>query len=166
IYSEQSYFDIIYNKTASLLEVSCEIGVLTCGDITKLEQMKEVGRNLGIAFQIKDDILDFCLDKTDDKPTGNDIREKKITLPMIYFLQNLNVNKRNEVLAFIAADDKTEQGIERLIKEVNHSDSIQKAQKDVEHYSHKAIELIENENENIYRTNLLLLVDFLIKRNK
>jgi octaprenyl-diphosphate synthase len=166
IYSEKAYFDIIYNKTASLLEASCEIGVLTCGNITRLQQMKEVGKNLGIAFQVKDDILDFSLNKTIGKPIGNDIREKKINLPMSYFLQQLDQKRCDDVLDFIMSDSKADDSIEQLIAEVHHSGSIKKAQAEVEHYSRRAIELIEQENESIYRTNLLSLIDFLTNRDK
>ena len=166
IYSEQVYFDIIYNKTASLLEASCEIGVLTCGNTTRLQQMKEVGKNLGIAFQIKDDILDLSLNKTEEKPIGNDIREKKITLPVAYFLQGLNEERRNQTLAFIMSDNKSDSSIEQLIKDVHCSSGIEQAQQKVDLYSKEAIKLIKQEKSTPYQDDMLSLIDFLIDRNK
>jgi octaprenyl-diphosphate synthase len=162
--TEEDYFEVIYNKTASLLEASCELGARTSNNLTLLSSLKEAGRNMGFAFQIKDDIFDFSLENINEKPIGNDIREKKITLPMIYYLQEVNDNSRKNIVNFIASDNKRDEGILHIIECVRDSGCLQKAQQKVEYFSKKAEETILMMPDNVYRTALLNLIKFLINR--
>ncbi|MDR1847486.1 MAG: polyprenyl synthetase family protein [Bacteroidales bacterium] len=163
-YDEKDYFDIIYYKTATLLEAACEIGVKTCGNTKSLQRMKDAGKYIGIAFQIKDDILDFQLDNNSDKPRGNDLKEKKITLPTIFYLQQLKENERHAALAFILSNEKTDNDLHTFIQKVHLSRSIQKAQEVAEDYSRQALDLVMREQENEYRNQLLQLIKYLTNR--
>ncbi|MDR1725447.1 MAG: polyprenyl synthetase family protein [Bacteroidales bacterium] len=172
--TEKNYFEVIYNKTASLLEAACETGFLTANEkdtdnnnlknFDMLNQIKEMGKNLGLAFQIKDDMLDFYLENASEKSIGNDIREKKITLPMIYFLQNTNEQHKNDVLNFINSDEKRDEGILHLIKCVRESNSLKQSQRQVEFFSGKACDIIRRCPDNVYKDALLSLAGFLINR--
>ncbi|MDR1005755.1 MAG: polyprenyl synthetase family protein [Bacteroidales bacterium] len=166
IYSEEDYFEIIYNKTASLLEASCEAGAMTCNAVSDYALAKEIGRNLGIAYQIKDDILDFSINKDVGKPIGNDIMEKKITLPMIYFLKSLQEDRRNEVLAFIKADNKEENQIKSLINTLLEGDFIKQAEEQVAFYSNKAKQIISSLPQNAYSKALSDFADYFIGRQQ
>lgn len=115
IIDEAEYFEVIEKKTASLLEACMRIGAITSGaETSKVEKLGEVGRLLGIAFQLRDDIFDYY--KTDvGKPTGNDIREGKITLPLIYALKNSHSQETEDLQAIIHTKDFTETNIEKLL---------------------------------------------------
>jgi octaprenyl-diphosphate synthase len=162
--SKQSYFSVIYNKTASLFEASVEIGVLTSGCGDKIKSMKQLGYNLGIAFQIKDDVLDFNDQSFSEKPVGNDICEKKITLPLIYLLEKVSAKEKQEILSFIFQDDKSKEDVQSLMNIVIAQGCLEEAQAEVIKFSDLAKKQLEVEKESIYKTSLLDLIDFLANR--
>lgn len=165
-YSEDSYYKVISKKTAALLEVSAEIGAKSAkADIEIVNSLKTFGYYAGLAFQIKDDILDFSSDGKTGKPYGNDIREKKITLPLIYMLNDLSPKEREEVLSFIKSDDKSEDMIQELIYKVKDGDYLNKAEEQVKHFCSIAeIQLRVFENTQ-YKESLVKLLYFLVERN-
>lgn len=165
-YSVDSYFSIINKKTASLLQASAEVGVMTTNTNSEhLDSLSQFGLNLGLAFQIKDDILDFNNQNT-GKPIGNDIREKKITLPLIYFLNDQSEEKRKEILELIKKDDKTDEEAQGLIDVVSSGVYLDIAQKKVEKYSNISKEHLSKLPDSKHKEGLLELVDYLLNRNR
>ena len=117
---EDVYFTIIGNKTSSLMASSCALGALSVKESsTTIHRMKELGEALGMAFQIKDDLLDFVGDKQKlGKPVGNDILENKITLPLIAALRNADNGKRTEVLKKLG-DGADEDDVKEVVEFLN-----------------------------------------------
>lgn len=127
IIDEKAYFDVIEKKTASLLRACCTIGAMTGGaDRETVANFRKLGELLGISFQIRDDIFDYY--KADvGKPTGNDIREGKITLPLIYALQNAPGDRVEAMMRIIESRDYSEQNIETLLNFAKENKGIQYA---------------------------------------
>jgi octaprenyl-diphosphate synthase len=163
---EPTYFRIISDKTASLLSTCCEVGARAASDSTeKITAMKLFGEYLGIAFQIRDDILDYVGTKSlIGKPLGGDIKEKKITLPLIYALKQTSKDEAKKIIQIIrkGADKK---GVEIVIQFVNNHNGIAYAEKVADDYTAKAIEQLKIFEQSRSRDSLELLVDFVVTRN-
>ncbi|MDO5759974.1 MAG: polyprenyl synthetase family protein [Bacteroidota bacterium] len=158
------YLKIIYEKTASLIEASVMCGALSCGSKEiDMKVMQEFGHSIGMAFQIKDDLLDY-LDNT-GKEKGADIREKKMTLPFIYYMESIDKKEREETLSFLYSDKKEERQIENVIERISLSGAVERAQKDVEYYNQKARNIASHFPTNVYSTSLTKLVEYLTERN-
>ncbi len=165
-YDEDSYFEIIDGKTASLFGASAYLGAKTAkGEKDYSTWAEEFGRLLGRAFQIKDDILDLSLDCSTGKPCANDIREKKITLPLIYLLNEVSAEKKEQILAFISQDKKSEADIHLLISHLHTTDCILRAEKEVQRYSREAMQALQSLPQNDYRKKLEDLTELLVLRN-
>ncbi|MDR3625520.1 MAG: polyprenyl synthetase family protein [Ignavibacteriaceae bacterium] len=162
---EETYFRIISDKTASLLETCCQIGTLsTSSDATYNEAMKKFGEYLGIAFQIRDDILDYEGNTaTIGKPVGADIKEKKITLPLIYSLQQVSKNEASRIKKFIKNPDKNG-SVEEVINFVKRNKGIEYASDTAASYSEKAKAVLSVFPDSPSKTSLSELVDFVINR--
>src|SRR5436190_8603065 len=122
--SEDIYFEIIRNKTASLLSSACAVGAYTTSqseDVTN--KMKLFGEKIGIAFQIKDDLFDYGKEDV-GKPTGNDIKEKKLTLPLIYTLNKIDAGKRRELIYIIKNQNKVQQKIKIVLDTITDTGGI------------------------------------------
>src|SRR4029079_601564 len=116
--NEEIYYEIIRNKTASLLASACSAGAwATSRDDETAEKMRIFGEKTGIAFQIKDDLFDYSSDNI-GKPTGNDIKEKKITLPLIYTLNNVDKKTKREIIYIIKNQNKDKQKVNWIIEKV------------------------------------------------
>lgn len=164
---EETYFKIISDKTASLFSTCCEIGACSStDDIDKITALKNYGEYLGIAFQIKDDILDFVgITKVFGKVQGGDIKEKKLTLPLIYALENGDTKKQKHIIEKIKKGNSDKSVIE-IISFVKESGGIEYSQKIALHYSQKAKRCLEIFNDSPAKTSLLKLVDYVIDREK
>lgn len=128
-YSEESYFKVISNKTAAMMEVAAEIGAMSAGAETEdIQSLKSFGYYMGLAFQIRDDILDYFPEFNTGKPFGNDIKEKKITLPLIFLLNESSQKDREEILNFIKQDNKKEKDILNLINRVRDEGFVDRAE--------------------------------------
>ncbi|MBU2492995.1 MAG: polyprenyl synthetase family protein [Bacteroidetes bacterium] len=164
---EETYFRIISDKTASLLSTCCEIGggSATDNEIYR-NALKNYGEYLGIAFQIKDDILDYVgTSSLIGKPLGADIQEKKITLPLIYSLRNADKKESASIIKIIKKGSKKE-GLKEVLKFVNKYNGIEYAYKSAEEYSNKAKNEIQIFPDSDSKTSLLNLVDFVTNREK
>lgn len=164
--SKESYYRVIDNKTSSLLGASAYIGAKTAisdKDYTKFAE--EFGRLLGRAFQIKDDILDFQIGEASGKKCGNDIKECKFTLPILYYLDSLNEDVKQNLINFVKQESKSEEEILKLVKIVAESGSLQKAEEEVKYYSDKAKEQLLCLPTSECRDVLESLVETLINRN-
>lgn len=131
-YSEESYFKVISNKTAAMMEVAAEIGAMSAGAETEdIQSLKSFGYYMGLAFQVRDDILDYFPEFNTGKPFGNDIKEKKITLPLIFLLNESSQKDREEILNFIKQDNKKEKDILNLINRVRDEGFVDRAEEKV-----------------------------------
>lgn len=162
--SEDVYFEIIKNKTASLLSSACAAGTWsTTNDTFKTEQMKLFGEKAGIAFQIKDDLFDYGSESI-GKPTGNDIREKKLTLPLIYTLNTVSAAKKRELIYIIKNENKQKKYINQVIEEVVKAGGIAYATEKMNQYRDEAIALLHQFPENEIRNGLESLVRYTTDR--
>lgn len=163
--NEQTYFKIIKDKTASLLETCCQIGALSSSENPEyIEAMRVYGESLGIAFQIKDDTLDYDGNyKLFGKKIGTDIKEKKITLPLIYSLGNISKDEVHEVKRLIK-NGKDEKNVQKVIAFVKTHDGLNYALDTASQYAQKAKNAIQIFSEPQSKLALESLVDFVINR--
>ena len=164
--SREAYFNVIDYKTSSLLGASAYIGAKTATtkqDYTKYAE--EFGRLLGRAFQIKDDILDFEISQVNGKKYGNDIKECKLTLPILDYIDTLDEEIKLNVIDFVKQKDKSDEDVLQLVLDVVNSGSLTKTEEKVKYYNDKAKEGLSNLPKNQYRKILEQLVEILIKRN-
>ncbi|GBU07982.1 octaprenyl diphosphate synthase [Bacteroidales bacterium] len=167
IIDEAHYFEIIRKKTAVLLSSCTEIGALSVGASKEtIEKFRLFGEYIGICFQIKDDIFDYYEQGDLGKPTGNDIKEGKITLPLIYALQNGDVIARNEVLEIIENAEFTSENIKLIIDFAKNSGGIEYAEMRMEETKQKSIALLADIAPSEEKTALLSLVDYITEREK
>lgn len=164
-YSEDSYFKVIGKKTAALMEVSTELGAISAGaNAEAISRLKTFGFYMGLAFQVRDDILDFSPEYNTGKPFGNDIKEKKITLPLIYLLNDLSVKERDVILHFIKHDEKKDKDILSLIKKVSDGGYLEKAEEKVLDFCRLAEIQLGGFKESESKKSLIELLYSLAKR--
>jgi len=164
---EETYFRIISDKTASLLSTCCEIGALSAGDDLKIRNsLKNYGENLGIAFQIKDDILDFNgKNGFLGKPLGGDVKEKKITLPLIYALNKSDKAERKKIIHLIK-NGKKKENLKKVVDIVNFSGGIEYAEKVANDYINRAKNELAIFPDSEIKKSLNDLLDFVVNRTK
>lgn len=164
--TEEIYFDIITKKTASLIASCCGIGAATTQtDPVVVKKMQEFGTLTGIAFQIKDDLFDYGDNKI-GKPTGIDIKEKKLTLPLIYALSKANTSERKRIISLIKNHHNKSDKVKEVIDFVLKSDGIDYATQKMQEYRQKAFELLEQLPITNPDVPIKKLVDFVIDRKK
>ena len=130
----------------------------------RFQQIKELGKAIGMAFQIKDDILDYK-DNT-GKEKGIDIKEGKITIPLIYYIESVSEEEKEEILSMLYSPNKTEVMIKDLLQKVYDSGAIDRAEQAMISYSKQALNIINTFPKNIYSKSLGELVQYLTKRDK
>jgi octaprenyl-diphosphate synthase len=161
---EDIYFEIIKNKTASLLASACSAGAWsTSKDEAIAERMRLFGENTGIAFQIKDDLFDYSSDNI-GKPTGNDIKEKKLTLPLIYTLDNTDKRTRREIIYIVKNKNQDREKVNWVINKVNEAGGIQYATGKMNEYKAEALSILAGFPENPARKGLEDLVRYVTDR--
>lgn len=139
---EGVYFEIIKNKTASLLSSSCAVGAYSSSkSMENANVMKKFGEHAGIAFQIKDDLFDYG-DADIGKPTGNDIKEKKITLPLIYTLKHADKATRKEIIYILKNQNQDKEKVQYVIKKVKDAGGIEYATVKMNEYRDKALNIL------------------------
>jgi len=164
--TEEDYFTIIANKTASLLASACAAGAYTAKqDEQHVEMLRNFGEYTGIAFQIKDDLFDYGTDDV-GKPTGNDIREKKLTLPLIFTLKHCSRETRRAIIYTIKNKNKDQSSIKAVIDEVSKAGGIQYATEKMEYYKQKALESLDIFPSSPEKNALADLVRFTTERKK
>ncbi len=162
----EDYLRVIYCKTASLVSAACEIGLRSSSSKQYQESITVLGDNLGLAYQIKDDLLDYDTENNLGKGFGNDIRECKITLPIIYLFESLKGEQKVSLFNLFFKQGKTEQEVNTILQMVNNSQALSKTKLLQEDYSRKAMEVIDSLPNNEYTAALGELVKFLIYRNQ
>lgn len=167
-FSEDIYYDVIKMKTAALFEACCEVGTLSVNaNERQIDLAKEFGRNLGIIFQIRDDIFDYYDSKEIGKPTGNDMAEGKLTLPVLYALNSTHDSEMEEIARKVKRNDVTRYEIARLVDFTKNNGGIEYAERKMLELRQKCMEFIDSESvsEEI-RTSLTAYIDYVIQRNK
>ncbi|MGB0849771.1 MAG: polyprenyl synthetase family protein [Bacteroidia bacterium] len=164
--TEEVYFDIITKKTASLLASCCGIGAnSTQQDGETLSSIIEMGEAVGIAFQIKDDLFDYGDNKV-GKPTGIDIVEKKMTLPLIYAINNCDKSERRSILRIIKKDKKSKKQIQEVISFVKEKGGLEYAHSRMMEYKARAEALLKTIPTESSTDYLQTLIDYVIERKK
>ena len=165
--TRDDYFDIIYRKTASLLGVSAALGALSVGaNRGDVERMQKFGEAIGIAFQIQDDILDYKRDNNTGKPTNNDLREHKITLPMIEVLERASEQQRKEMIELLRRADSDNEALDKLHNIVVEGGGLGYAAEVLKSYLTRAMHLIHKYEETPFRKALLDLCTFIAERDR
>ena len=161
---EDVYFEIIRNKTASLVASACAAGAWsTTNDNAISEKMRLFGENAGLAFQIKDDLFDYSSNNV-GKPTGNDIKEKKLTLPLIYTLNNIDKETRRKIIYIIKNENTDKSKVKYVIEKVIECGGIKYATEKMNEFKLKAIAILHEFNDNPYRRGLENLLHFVTDR--
>lgn len=161
---EQTYFEIIKNKTASLLSSACAVGAYsTSKDENITHQFRQFGEKVGIAFQIKDDLFDYGVEDI-GKPTGNDIKEKKLTLPLIYTLARVNKGVRRKLIFIVKNENKNPESIKYIIDTVEQHGGIAYAREKMNNYRDEALAILNRFPETPERNALEELVRYTTDR--
>lgn len=164
---EDVYFDIIRQKTASLIASCCACGAASVGkDDEYVEKMRQFGEYTGIAFQIKDDLFDYELTNSTGKPTGIDIKEKKMTLPLIYGLNNSSSSEKRKIINLVKNHNTDEAKVQEVIAFVKEKGGIEYAELRMNDYKERAIDMLADFPESEAKNSLLGLVEFAIARKK
>ncbi|HAG16511.1 MAG TPA: polyprenyl synthetase [Bacteroidales bacterium] len=164
---EEIYFEIIRKKTATLIASCCAVGAASAGaNETLVEKMYQFGENVGIAFQLKDDIFDFQKSNSIGKPLGIDIKEQKMTLPLIYMLNQMSFIERQKAIRIVRKHHNKPEQVSLLIDQVNASGGIVYAEQQMFAYRDKAIALLDDFKENEHKLALIKLVNYSCSRTK
>lgn len=165
--SEEVYFDIIRQKTATLIAACCATGAASVTQDKKLiDTMRQFGTLTGIAFQIKDDLFDFGAGEDIGKPTGIDIKEKKMTLPLIYALNNSTFFEKRKIINIIKNHNEEPDKVKEVIDFVVAKKGIEYAEKVMQQYKAQALSLLNGLPQNESRKSLEELVTYTVERKK
>jgi octaprenyl-diphosphate synthase len=165
--SEEIYFEVIRKKTASLIASCCACGAFSSGTSAEVTgQMKKFGELVGISFQIKDDLFDFESGNRTGKPNGIDIKEQKMTLPLIHMLSKLSPSEKRHTIRVIKNHHDDPVRVAGIIDQVNNSGGIRYAREKMLEYRQKALDMLSSMPGNEARKSLEELVVFTTERNK
>lgn len=163
---EPVYYEVIRQKTASLIASCCACGAASAGASDEvIEKMRLFGEKIGIAFQIKDDMFDFGTDDV-GKPLGIDIKEKKVTLPLIYALANCSNSEKKRVINLVKNHNEDPKKIAEIIKFVKDTGGLQYAETQMKKYQEEAFEILNTFPDSDSHRGLEQLVRFTTERNK
>lgn len=164
--TEEVYFDIIKRKTASLIASCCACGAISTGASNNIiETMKSFGEHVGIAFQIKDDLFDYQKSTLIGKPTGIDIKEQKMTLPLIFALNQADPKVKKKIIRTVKNNNNDPKKVEEVLEFVRHSGGLEYAESKMNTYKDKALAMLEQFPDSAYKKSLIDLVNFSIQRN-
>jgi len=164
--TREKYFKIISDKTASLFSACCETGAVSVGaPETHQAYLRDIGESIGIAFQIKDDLLDYGSDDI-GKPIGNDIQERKITLPLIEALDASDSKTATRMKRLFGQKKKTRKEVEEIIQFVHQSGGFQRSYETMMSYVEQAVNLSQHFPESDARTALIQTIQYIALRSK
>jgi octaprenyl-diphosphate synthase len=164
--TEEVYYDVIRQKTASLISTCCEAGAISAEREEERERMRQFGELIGIAFQLKDDIFDYGEPGNIGKPTGLDIRERKMTLPLIYVLNNSTPEIRKELINIVKKHNEKPKKVKRAVQLVIENGGIDYAHSQMLEFKSQALELIKDIPKSEAKEALLGLVEYTTNRKK
>ena len=164
--TEAVYYEIIRKKTATLIASCCALGAKSMiDDEMEVENIRKFGELIGMAFQIKDDLFDYS-DEAIGKPTGIDIKEQKMTLPLIYVLNNCSSKEKSWVINSIKNHNKDKNRVKEVIAFVINKNGLSYAEQKMYDFQKEALSLLENYPNSIYKEALILMVNYVIDRKK
>lgn len=164
--TEAVYFEIIRQKTASLISSCCAVGAASVGAaVGEIEKMKQFGEKVGLAFQIKDDLFDFGTAEI-GKPLGIDIKEKKMTLPLIYALKQASWLEKQRIINIVKNQSDKPKKVEEVIQFVRDSGGIEYATQAMQQLVREAQSILQTFPDSPFRQSLDGLVQYTIERNK
>jgi octaprenyl-diphosphate synthase len=164
--TEEIYFEVIRQKTASLISTCCEAGAISVERFDETEKMRLFGEYIGIAFQLKDDIFDYGEPGEIGKPTGLDIRERKMTLPLIFALNNSTPEIRKELITIVKNHNENPKKVRRAVELVIEYGGIDYTHKKMLDFKDLAVDLIENLPDSDAKKSILGLIEYTTKRKK
>ena len=163
---ESVYYEIIRQKTATLIAACCALGAKSVSeDEVQVETMRKFGELIGMAFQIKDDLFDYS-DDAIGKPTGIDIKEQKMTLPLIYALNNCTSKEKSWCINSIKNHNKDKKRVKEVIQFVKDKNGLSYAEEKMVQFQQEALALIQNFPNSEYKESLTLMVNYVIERKK
>jgi octaprenyl-diphosphate synthase len=164
--TEAIYFEIIRQKTATLIAACCAMGAKSVhASEDKVEAMRSFGELIGIAFQIKDDLFDYS-DQAIGKPTGIDIKEQKMTLPLIYAINNASSKDKSWLINSVKNHNKDKNRVKQVIAYVKSHGGLDYAQQQMKDYQQKALAILDTYPSSPYKDSLNLMVNYVIDRKK
>jgi len=162
---EEVYYEIIKNKTASLMAAACGIGAASVTDDERIiAKAQRFGEAAGMAFQIKDDLFDYGYQNI-GKPTGIDIKEKKMTLPLIYTLNHVDKSTRNHIRSIVKTKSEKKKYQKEVIQIVKENGGIEYAETIMENYKNEALDILASFPDNTSKDALTQLIHFIIDRH-
>ena len=162
--TENIYYEIIRKKTAVLIASCCSIGATSVmSSQSDIDKIYEFGELLGMIFQIKDDLFDYT-NKMIGKPTGIDLKEKKITLPLIYTINNVDRKEKKWIINSIKNHNKEKKIINKIIKKVINAGGLEFSLKKINSFKEKALNILYTFPKSKYRDSLELLINYIINR--
>ena len=165
--NRQKYLDIVYKKTAFLLGISAAAGAMAVGATRdKVTLMRRFGEALGMAFQIQDDILDYRADAQTGKPTNNDLREGKITLPLLAVLDNSSDERRTELLKMLERCHEEDEVVNQLQQIVVEEGGLEFAAQVMQSYIKRAVDMLSDYEPSDYRSALINLCTYIAERDR
>ncbi|GAA0876811.1 polyprenyl synthetase family protein [Wandonia haliotis] len=164
--TEEVYFEVIRQKTASLIAACCEAAAVSVDREDIAAKMYRFGELVGLAFQIKDDIFDYGTDEKIGKPTGNDIRERKITLPLIYALNKGSEKQKQTLINIVKRYNEEPAKVKQAIRIVVESGGVKYAHQRMMEIKQQALELIEDVPDSPAKRSLIGLVEYTTTREK
>ncbi len=164
--SEEIYYEIIRQKTATLIAACCSLGAASVKPNSKdVETLRKFGELIGMAFQIKDDLFDYG-DTAIGKPTGIDIKEQKMTLPLIYALNNTTEKEKNWIINSVKNHNKDKKRVKQVIQKVKDLKGLAYAEEKMIAFKAEALQILKQYPESEYRNALELMVNYVIDRKK
>lgn len=164
--TEAVYYDIIRQKTATLIAACCSLGAASVKPNSQdVEAMRKFGELIGMAFQIKDDLFDYG-NEAIGKPTGIDIKEQKMTLPLIYVLNKCSKKEKSWLINSVKNHNKNKQRVKEVIAFVKAQGGLDYAVSKMKQYQNEALQILQNYPESEYRNSLELMVNYVIDRKK
>ncbi len=164
--TREGYLDIINKKTASLISISASAGALAAGaSASKVENMRRFGEYIGMAFQIQDDILDYRPDANTGKPSNGDLREGKVTLPLLHLLEGADQSQRAEIERLLAECKNSPEAIDTLQERVASQGGVEFASSVMEAYIERATSILSQYEDSPYRTSLMNLCAYIAQRD-
>jgi octaprenyl-diphosphate synthase len=161
---EDIYYEIIRKKTATLIASCCALGAKSViEDETQVETMRKFGELIGMAFQIKDDLFDYTEDAI-GKPTGIDIKEQKMTLPLIYVINNCSAKEKSWLINSIKNYNKDKKRVKEVIAFVKNNNGLQYAEEKMKVFQQEALQLLQKFPDSEYKNSLILMVNYVIER--
>jgi len=163
---EPVYYDIIRQKTATLIAACCAMGAASVGSSKEeIERFHSFGEYAGMAFQIKDDLFDYGDDRI-GKPTGIDIKEQKMTLPLIHVINKVDKKQRNWLIDSVKRHNTDKKRVKEVIQFVKDQGGLEYAERQMIHYKDAALELLSKYPDNEYKEALANLVTYVVDRKK